>query len=61
MSNYSTLGYNPQTSKTIQIVIPNNATNEDVIKALFSGRDYSIIEDRLCHTMWWNTPYKKGE
>ena len=31
------------------IEIPNNATNGDVIKALFPEKD------------WWNAPYKKGE
>lgn len=38
--------------------IPNNATNGDIIKAVFKARDLSIIQERLEHTHWWNAPYK---
>lgn len=42
--------------------IPNNATNGDVIKEMFNGRDLSVITERLEHTHWWNAPYKaEGE
>lgn len=41
------------------IIIPDNATNADVIKAIFNDKDYSIIEQRLCHTMWWNKLYER--
>lgn len=38
------------------------ATNGDVIKAMFKGRDLSIITERLEYTHWWNAPYKaEGE
>ena len=40
------------------IFIPENATNGDVIKVMFEGRDLSIITERLEHTYWWNAPYK---
>ena len=40
------------------ITIPDNATNGDVIKAMFNDKDYSIIWHRLCNTMWWNKPYE---
>lgn len=41
--------------------LPQNVTNGDVIKAMFKGRDLSVITERLEHTHWWNTPYKGGE
>lgn len=41
------------------VEIEGNLTNSDVIKALFNDKDYSIIEQRLCHTMWWNKPYER--
>ena len=45
--------------------IPDNATNGDVIKALFepninkrhNGED---IEAYYFDTVWWNAPYQKG-
>ena len=40
------------------IEIAGNLTNGDVIKAMFKGRDLSIIQERLEHTHWWNAPYK---
>ena len=39
--------------------IPNNATNGDIIKALFPKIDdnfSNVIDLKL----WWNAPYKKG-
>ena len=42
------------------IEIPDNATNGDVIKTMFKGRDLSVITERLEHTHWWNAPYRKG-
>ena len=41
------------------VEIEGNLTNSDVIKALFNDKDYSIIEQWLCHTMWWNKPYER--
>ena len=55
------------------IVIPDNATNGDVIKAIFpiccsnmGNLDNGIVVDFVgdLHTFnkdWWNAPYKKGE
>lgn len=58
------------------ITIPDNATNGDVIKLLFSKATY-FNEDSSCATMkvnmgeldeyvdfyidWWNAPYKREE
>jgi len=42
------------------VFIPDNATNGDVINAMFPeiNKYFSnVIEWRL----WWNAPYKKGE
>ena len=57
------------------VVIPNNATNGQVIKSMFSisketFTNYSTVEvygldDEKTSTEfyadWWNAPYKKGE
>lgn len=45
----------------LMIPLPDGATNGDVIKAMFKGRDLSIIQERLEHTHWWNAPYKGGK
>lgn len=42
----------------LMIPFPDNATNGDVIKAIFKSRDLSIIQERLEHTHWWNAKYK---
>ena len=54
----------------IDIPIPNNATNGDVIKAMFPNTSLHINE--MSHTIWvgyeemsfridwWNAPYQKG-
>ena len=40
------------------IKLPNNATNGDVIKAMFSNdsRDFLIVN--MDKNSWWNAPYK---
>lgn len=53
------------------VVIPDNATNGDMIKALFPNGiqindtpiiSYSFGEYRFRFSdEWWNAPYKKGE
>lgn len=40
--------------------IPDNATNDDVLKALFDERGYTGIHDRMMHTKWLFAPYQKG-
>ncbi len=40
------------------VVLPDGATNGDVIRALFDDRGYLALKDRMEHTMWWNTKYK---
>ena len=49
--------------------IPDNATNGDVIKAMFPNSEYEIlyntvstdIDNGLWFTLdWWNAPYQKG-
>ena len=39
------------------IEISNNATNGDIIKALFPHLKYTELRS----DDWWNAPYKKGE
>lgn len=41
------------------IVIPENVTNEEVLKTLFEERVYNALKDRMQHTSWWNAPYEK--
>lgn len=41
------------------LVIKYGATNEEVLKALFKGRIYNALKDRMQHTSWWNALYKK--
>ena len=57
------------------IPIPENATNGDIIKALFSNVKWWVNEDNEVFTDhetinsnrvainadWWNSPYKRGE
>jgi len=42
------------------IVFPKNATNGDIIKALFPnvGRNFMNVIDL---NLWWNAPYKAGD
>ena len=50
--------------------IPDNATNGDVIKAIFPNSDIEehrtymkiVVGDYLlpCAYQWWNSPYQKG-
>lgn len=42
-------------------VLPDNATNDDVLKALFDERGYMGIHDRMMHTKWLFAPYQKGD
>jgi len=43
------------------VMIPDNAKNGDVLKALFDKRGYTSLQARMEHTMWWNSPYKAGD
>ena len=54
------------------IEIPDNATNGDMIKALFDIREIEEMEHCVFVTIypdydtrfikeWWNAPYEKGE
>ena len=48
------------------VILPNNATNGDVIKALFGGHDILLIEEYPSGNInfdkdWWNAPYKVGD
>lgn len=56
------------------IIIPDNATNGDVIKAMFpdifvkedpTNEDLIMVDDLSTYTFfykkWWNAPYKRGE
>ena len=45
--------------------IPDNATNGDVIKAMFPNTSFSIFHRGLVDQIeidmtWWNAPYQKG-
>ena len=46
--------------------IPDNATNGDVIKAMFKPNhverteDNVIVEEYMFDKEWWNVPYQKG-
>ena len=40
--------------------IPDNATNGDVIKAMFDEVEYELIRDKILDSSWWNIPYQKG-
>ena len=41
-------------------VLPDIVTNGQVLKALFEERIYNALKDRMQHTKWWGTPYKRG-
>lgn len=51
--------------------IPDNATNGDVIKVMFSNTEIMITDERvflregtivmIYPLTWWNAPYQKGE
>lgn len=52
------------------IVIPEGATNGDMIMALFpnasvyeqnGGSTYSVNNEYNFNATWWDTPYKEGE
>lgn len=45
----------------IAILIPDGATNGEVLKALFEERIYNALKDRMQYTKWWNAPYTGGE
>lgn len=40
--------------------IPDNATNGDVIKAMFGEVAYLLIKKTMGKYDWWNAPYQKG-
>ena len=54
------------------ITIPDNATNGDMIKALFPNQDSDAVDSAALLGLdgyvlstfpksWWNAPYKRGE
>ncbi len=50
------------------VVIPENATNGDVIQALFPkasvyehGSTYSVNNEYKFNSTWWNTPYNEDQ
>ena len=47
-----------KTKPYLMVPCPKGVTNGQMIKYIFKDRDYSIIEQRLNHTMWWDKPYK---
>ena len=58
--------------ETINIRVKKNATNGDVIKALFDVKDIETMKCCVFVTIypdyntrfikeWWNAPYKRGE
>ena len=47
---------------TVQAVpIPDNATNGDVIKAVFPNDLWLHIHSRRAKKEWWNAPYKRSD
>ena len=59
------MGYFSDNFKILEAVangtpIPDNATNDDVLKALFDERGYMGIHDRMMHTKWLFASYQKG-
>ena len=40
--------------------IPDNATNGDVVKAMFGEVAYLLIKKTMGEYDWWNAPYQKG-
>lgn len=44
------------------VVLPDNATNGDVIKALFNKTEYpKLIRLLMTSDSFWNAPYKGGQ
>lgn len=52
------------------VVIPDNATNGDMVKALYPNLECEMLNNTVLTDMdngawfsleWWNAPYKKGE
>lgn len=44
------------------IILPDNATNGDVIKALFNETEYpKLIRLLMTSDSFWNAPYKGGQ
>ena len=43
------------------VVLPDGATNGNVVKAVFDNRGYISLKARMEHTMWWNAEYKAGD
>lgn len=41
--------------------IPDNATNGDVIKAIFPNNDTVKVMEIRMKGDWWNAPYQKGD
>jgi hypothetical protein len=40
------------------IEIPNDTTNDEVLKLVFYEHDYNVLKDRMMYTLWWKNPYK---
>lgn len=44
------------------VILPDNATNGDVIKALFNKTEYpKLIRLLMTSDSFWNAPYKGGQ
>lgn len=44
------------------VILPNNATNGDMIKALFNETEYpKLIRLLMTSDSFWNAPYKGGQ
>ncbi len=41
------------------IIIPDGATNGDMIKAMFPNDSRGFLVVNIGRNDWWNTPYKK--
>ena len=49
--------YIPSRSK--EIILPDDATNGDVIRALFPNKEeFNAGDGAYFHAGWWNAPYK---
>ena len=43
------------------IILPENPTNGDMVRAIFNYRGWTAIKERMAHTLWWNAPYEKED
>lgn len=42
----------------MEIKIPENSTNGEVVKLIFDERGYNAIREKMEHTLWWNQQYE---